>query len=478
MVGMLRSLLLPAFALQMVPKRWHLGGGNLGMVNPEDDHWYYKSDVGSYGPIPFPALRSLVETGVVTRDTLISKGQGHWRPAYLIEGLVSQNILNRLFSQEPPPVAQFSEILDSAPDAVDLAAPEVKAAESGEGEQFSYYLRANSIEIGPYTIRQLQQLVNYGRLLPQDRVRAKDSRVWIPSLQLDLLKFPPAVTATTVTGKNYPTLEVAADRVSVTRDSRSSRRHPPRKSLTPKPVVRRKKNESDETSEKVLTPVPAVGPSLVSQNSFPRVPENDLPNQEVISEQRESPTPVVNRDFSGSPALRVPSKSPNRRIETQKSRVTALQAIPSRKLLVGSSIALVCLSAFAVIVFLSGSRTALEGRVTFNGSPVTEAHVQLQFPKTGYAYSAVLDSAGTYRLSGSPPVPPGEYAVCVIPDFDVEPPRPQSASKSSKVLERPDIPKKYHSGATSGLTVLIGKGRNSFDIDLTTGNSIETAITK
>ena len=440
------------------------------MVNAEDDHWYYKTDVESYGPIPFPALRSLVETGVVTPDTLISGVQGHWRPAYLIEGLVSQNILDGLFAQEPPPVAQFSEILASAPDAGGLAGAGVKAAESGEGEQLSYYLRANSIESGPYTIRQLQQLVSYGRLLPQDRVRAKDSNAWIPSLQLDLLEFPPAVTATTATGKNYPTVEIAADLASVTRGSRSSRRHPPRKSLTPKPVVRRKENERDETSEKVLTPDPVVGPSLVPQNSFPRVPENDLPNQEVISEQRESQTPVVDRGFSGSPAVRVLSKSPNRRIATQKSRVTALLAIPSRKLLVGSSIALVCLIAFAVMVFLSGSRTVLQGRVTFNGSPVTKAHVQLQFPKTGHAYSAVLDSAGTYRLSGSPPVPIGEYTVCVIPDFDVERPRPQSASKSSKVPERPDIPKKYHSGATSRLTVLIGKGRNSFDIDLTTGN--------
>lgn len=436
------------------------------MVNAHDDHWYYKTDAGSYGPIPFPALRSLVETGEVPPYTLVSGGQGHWRPAYLIDGLVAEIILDGLIAQEPPPVAQFSEILASAPDAGDLAGVEVKAAESGEVEQLNYYLRANSIESGPYTIRQLQQLASCGRLLPQDRVRAKDSNAWIPSLQLDLLEFPQAVTATTATGKNDPKAEIAADGASVTRSSRSSRRQRSRNFLTPKPVVRRKEYGRDETSEESPTHDPVVDPFLDPQNSFPA--ENDRPHQEVISDPQESRTPVVDRGFSASPAVRLPRKIADFRIITQKPRATALPAIPSRKMLVGSSITLVSLIAFAVMTFWSGSRTVLQGRVTFNGSPVTNAHVQLQSPKTGHAYSAFLDSAGTYSVLGSPPVPFGEYTVCVIPDFEVQ--RSRLASKSSKVPERPDIPKKYHSGATSGLTVHVGKGRNSLDIDLTTGN--------
>lgn len=460
------------------------------MVNSEDDQWYYKTDVASYGPIPFAALRSLVETGVVPSDALVSKVPGHWQPAYLVERLVSQNTLDTLLALDQPSTSQLSEVLASAPDACDVAgsdlaldrspvsqfsemlalAPDADDAAGSEGtnsdsdhqRQLGYHLRSNSIESGPYTIWQLQQLVNYGRLLPEDRVRAKDSHAWIPSRQLELLEFPQAESVATVTGTNGRAAEIP-DVTSATHASPTKQRESTSNSLTPLPVVQCVESHGDKASEKVADPDPFADLPITPRRSFGPVAESDL---DVIAEEPESPTPIIDRGFSASSAVRVSSKSGNRRISCPESRSSALAAVPIRTILVVSGVGLAGLIGFALLTFLASSRTVLQGRVTFEGAPVTKAHVQLQSPKTGYACSAALDSAGIYHIS--PLLPVGEYVVCVIPDFDVPP--PNSASMPIKAPDRPDIPSKYRSGASSHLTVLISKGRNSFDIDLTTGN--------
>jgi len=57
--------------------------------------WFYQRGSEQVGPVEFDELRRLVESGVITRETLVwSKGMEDWQSAGVVEGLFST----------PPPV--------------------------------------------------------------------------------------------------------------------------------------------------------------------------------------------------------------------------------------------------------------------------------------------------------------------------------------------------------------------------------------
>ncbi len=125
-----------------------------------------------------------------------------------------------------------------------------------------------------------------------------------------------------------------------------------------------------------------------------------------------------------------------------------------------------CLFAIAGCGAKSKPTGKLQGSVTFDGSPVKDATVQIQSMKTGEAFAAKVDSTGKYAFST--PVTTGEYQVSVIPAF--EPPVAGSVPPGSPQLKPPvrnDIPEQYRIPTKSPLKFEVKPGDNTFDAKLT-----------
>lgn len=108
----------------------------------------------------------------------------------------------------------------------------------------------------------------------------------------------------------------------------------------------------------------------------------------------------------------------------------------------------------------------LQGAVTFDGTPVKDATIQLHSAKTGEGFSAKLDVGGKYTFES--PVTTGEYRVAIIPAF--VPPVAGAGGKtppSEKPPERKDIPERYRTTTKSDLKVDVKTGDNTFDAKLT-----------
>jgi hypothetical protein len=109
----------------------------------------------------------------------------------------------------------------------------------------------------------------------------------------------------------------------------------------------------------------------------------------------------------------------------------------------------------------SGDRpVAVRGTVTFQGRPVAEGTVQFNDATTGRGAEAELRPDGSYEAL----LPAGEYTVVILPPlrFVVSrggPPDPQF----KKVR---DIPVKYRSTATSGLTAAVRADKAVHDFDM------------
>lgn len=105
----------------------------------------------------------------------------------------------------------------------------------------------------------------------------------------------------------------------------------------------------------------------------------------------------------------------------------------------------------------------LQGRVTFEGDPVTEAQIQIQSQVTGVAAAAALDGDGNFKFDT--PITVGEYAVSITPVFDIPP--AGTVSGPITAPERPDVPARYRNAATSGFVVEVTEGETKFEADMT-----------
>ena len=102
----------------------------------------------------------------------------------------------------------------------------------------------------------------------------------------------------------------------------------------------------------------------------------------------------------------------------------------------------------------------VHGKVTFQGQPVSEGTVQFNDEKTGRGAEAELRPDGSYETT----LPAGEYTVLIVPPLlSVEsktgPPDPQF----KKVR---NIPNKYRSTVTSGLTATVRADKAVHDFDM------------
>lgn len=110
----------------------------------------------------------------------------------------------------------------------------------------------------------------------------------------------------------------------------------------------------------------------------------------------------------------------------------------------------------------------VSGRVTFQGKPVAAGVVRFSSPQMGIDMTAEIRPDSTYEIvrAHGPGLPEGTYQVAIMP-------LRVGRSKGSAVEnlpkrpnQHPDIPKKYRDPSTSGLTLTVQPGKNSFDIDM------------
>ena len=102
----------------------------------------------------------------------------------------------------------------------------------------------------------------------------------------------------------------------------------------------------------------------------------------------------------------------------------------------------------------------ISGKVTFKGEPVTEGSVQFIEDRTGRGAEVDLGPDGRYKAR----LFAGEYKVVVTPPYlvDMSSGMPNPYYKKVK-----NIPKKYHSTATSGLTAVVSPDQTTHDFALT-----------
>jgi hypothetical protein len=99
------------------------------------------------------------------------------------------------------------------------------------------------------------------------------------------------------------------------------------------------------------------------------------------------------------------------------------------------------------------------GKVTFKGEPVTEGSVQFIDDKTGRGAEVDLGPDGTYKAG----LFAGQYKVVVTPPYMVDESQGIPNPYYKKVK---NIPAKYHSSDTSGLSAAVSPDKASHDFDL------------
>ena len=102
----------------------------------------------------------------------------------------------------------------------------------------------------------------------------------------------------------------------------------------------------------------------------------------------------------------------------------------------------------------------VSGKVTFRGEPVAEGAVQFIEDRTGRGAQVDLGPDGGYtaRLFA------GEYKVAVTPPYLVD---NSSGMPNPYYKKVKNIPKKYHSTATSGFTAGVSPEKTTHDFNMT-----------
>lgn len=101
----------------------------------------------------------------------------------------------------------------------------------------------------------------------------------------------------------------------------------------------------------------------------------------------------------------------------------------------------------------------VEGKVTFNGAPFSNARLNFISQALGTAATADIQADGTYNVAS--PLKPGSYKVFLLPKEMGDPDHPKAATGPDTA-----IPQKYWSEATSDLKAEVKEGKNQVPIEL------------
>ncbi|MBI3465937.1 MAG: carboxypeptidase regulatory-like domain-containing protein [Planctomycetes bacterium] len=132
----------------------------------------------------------------------------------------------------------------------------------------------------------------------------------------------------------------------------------------------------------------------------------------------------------------------------------------------------VLLPAIAVTIVLAGCGGsdkkigAVSGKVTYRGQPVSEGSVSLVDTTAGEGAEATLNRDGTFKIeTPEGGLPPGTYAVSISPPIyeDSSDPKTPPVMVQKKVK---NIPEKYRSHFTSGLSATVKEGPNEVNLEM------------
>ncbi len=102
----------------------------------------------------------------------------------------------------------------------------------------------------------------------------------------------------------------------------------------------------------------------------------------------------------------------------------------------------------------------VEGTVKLKGKSFDSGTVGFQNPETGATDAAQVGEGGKFSLAS--PLPVGTYKVYITPP---EAPQPDDEESGKLANQGPEVPDKYQDGSTSGESVEVKEGPNSFEID-------------
>jgi hypothetical protein len=104
---------------------------------------------------------------------------------------------------------------------------------------------------------------------------------------------------------------------------------------------------------------------------------------------------------------------------------------------------------------------AVSGTITFQGNPVAEGSISFEDKATGNSASATIEVGGKYQVI----LPSGDYVVWIVPPMVTV-----AATPDSPPDEQPkdvaDIPKKYRSSVSSGLSAKVTETAKTHDFEL------------
>lgn len=132
------------------------------------------------------------------------------------------------------------------------------------------------------------------------------------------------------------------------------------------------------------------------------------------------------------------------------------------------SISIVLLPALLLIIGCGSSEPMgkVSGKVTFQGTPVSEGTVTFVNKEQGDLAAGELQPDGTYTLfSTAGGLKPGTYKVAIRPP-EVEIPGDGSTAPSTGPKDVDNIPETYRNGETSGFEAVVEEGKNVFDFDM------------
>ncbi len=107
------------------------------------------------------------------------------------------------------------------------------------------------------------------------------------------------------------------------------------------------------------------------------------------------------------------------------------------------------------------------GTVTFRGAPVPQGLVMFSNQEKGLFFTAELDAQGNYsvRTADGEGLPLGTYEVSVNPPVLDAPPI-GAVMQPARIPEFANIPHRYRTAATSGLTLEVREGDNPLNIEM------------
>jgi hypothetical protein len=107
----------------------------------------------------------------------------------------------------------------------------------------------------------------------------------------------------------------------------------------------------------------------------------------------------------------------------------------------------------------SESKFTIQGVVKFNDQPVTEGDIQFIDDRTGRGGQVSLNSHGEYSIA----LHPGTYKVIITPPYLVD---NSSGIPNPTYKNVKNIPKRYHSTETSGLTATVAADKTIHHFNL------------